>query len=265
MDPQDPGLAPDEYTLEDLERKDDRGEALTEHERAAPEDGQELNLYRLRRAGQSIPPAAVEYLARLTSNELGQLEAMAVEHDAIEAFALDPGNHDVAPCDPSDPRLAAVLDDRGRIDRSVVARLLAQDPRTFTMPEILAMHVIVFENQRLAAGLSYTQEWLEAFTKVIGGTVVRERRRHGQVVTRSVRRYRGSDDVRRYRRAELQPRHRHARARERRPGHRRVRSSTRAGPSDDDGPGEPPALALAPAPRAIYSYACLTPEQRGAA
>jgi hypothetical protein len=44
----------------------------------------------------------------------------------------------------------------------------------------------------------------------------------------------------------------------RRPGHRRTRSSARAGPgSSDDPPGESPgpALALAPRPRAIYHHA----------
>ena len=45
---------------------------------------------------------------------------------------------------------------------------------------------------------------------------------------------------------------------------RRV-TSTRAGP--DDGPGEPPgpALRLAPPPKAIFSFAVLSPEQRGQA
>jgi hypothetical protein len=62
-----------------------------------------------------------------------------------------------------------------------------------------------------------------------------------------------------------------ARAREShrgRAGHRRTRS-TRAGPSDDDGPGEPPPaaprLTLAPKPKALLTFACLTPEQRGEA
>jgi hypothetical protein len=51
-----------------------------------------------------------------------------------------------------------------------------------------------------------------------------------------------------------------------RPGHRRTRS-IRAGPSDDDGPGEPPPaaprLTLAPKPKVLLTFACLTPEQRG--
>jgi hypothetical protein len=51
----------------------------------------------------------------------------------------------------------------------------------------------------------------------------------------------------------------------RRPGHRRTTRSPRAGPSDGDS-SEPPgaALRLAPPPQAIYLFACLTPEQRGA-
>jgi hypothetical protein len=44
-------------------------------------------------------------------------------------------------------------------------------------------------------------------------------------------------------------------------------STSSADPGGDDPPGEPPprlALALAPAPRAIYIYGGLTAEQRGA-
>ncbi|MBA3427937.1 MAG: hypothetical protein H0U07_05115 [Actinobacteria bacterium] len=47
-----------------------------------------------------------------------------------------------------------------------------------------------------------------------------------------------------------------------RPGHRRVRA-TESPP--DDPPAAPPRLALAPKPRAIFSFGCLTPERRGAA
>src|SRR4051812_49254645 len=63
------------------------------------------------------------------------------------------------------------------------------------------------------------------------------------------------------------PRQRARSSHGRRPGHRRVRSSTRAGPGDD-GPGEPPPaaaprLALAPKPRTIYTFAVLTRDARG--
>ena len=52
-----------------------------------------------------------------------------------------------------------------------------------------------------------------------------------------------------------------------RPGHRRTRS-TRAGPSDDDGPGEPPPaarwLTIALKPRTVYHFGCLSREKRRA-
>lgn len=54
-----------------------------------------------------------------------------------------------------------------------------------------------------------------------------------------------------------------------RPGHRRGTRSTRAGPSDDDGSEPPPPVAprlkLAPKPKALLTFACLTAEQRGEA
>jgi hypothetical protein len=64
---------------------------------------------------------------------------------------------------------------------------------------------------------------------------------------------------------DVQRRVRVARPRERRARSRAgLRRSSTA--RDDGGPGEPPgpALALAPPPKAIYSYAVLTPQQRGA-
>ena len=45
-----------------------------------------------------------------------------------------------------------------------------------------------------------------------------------------------------------------------RAGHRRGTRSTRAGPDPDE---PEPALRLAPPPKTIYRFACLSPEQRG--
>lgn len=57
-----------------------------------------------------------------------------------------------------------------------------------------------------------------------------------------------------------------ARPRERRPRAQAHRSSVKSGDSGSDGdpPPEPrPTLRLAPPPRAAFTFACLTPEQRG--
>jgi len=101
---------------------------------------------------------------------------------------------------------------------------------------------------------------LKAIVRVHGGVIVNDRSRSGadgrRIVTRTVRRFRPKGTAPMTRTAP--------RAREHRPGRARraasTRSSARSGDSPDDDSAPPPPLALAPKPRAIYAYACLTAE-----
>jgi len=151
-----------------------------------------------------------------------------------------------------DPRLAAVSRSDGTIDPSIVESLLSRPPRTLTIPQLEAMLVIFDEVQyredNPLAGLTYELEWRDAFIEVIGGTITREKVRHGEVVHHSVRRYRGRADVRRHRGeipSNTGPRPR-ATAREShrsRPGHRRSASSSATAsadpPESEPEPAEP--------------------------
>jgi hypothetical protein len=176
----------------------------------------------------------------------------------------------------ADPRLAAVTGDDGAIDRDAVKALLSRHPSALTLPEIEAMHTIFFEieNEILEdhplAGVTYEGHWLDVFVEIVGGTITREKVRHGKTVQRSVRRHRGRADVRRYR-AELQmnvrsPARRASRAREHRPAATRRASSSSSTSSADPGDPEPEPepLRLAPAPRAVLTFGCLSAEARGA-
>jgi hypothetical protein len=154
--------------------------------------------------------------------------------------------------DPPDPRLVPVSGDDGAVDRDIVQELLNRDPCALTLPEVEAMHVIVFAFESLAtstreslATVSYTDSWMRRFVAIVGGTVTREKVRHGKVVHRSVRHHRGRADVRRFR-AERQSRftpsrdfHRRSRPREHRPCATRRASSSSRTSSSDPGPSEP--------------------------
>lgn len=158
----------------------------------------------------------------------------------------------------ADPRLAAVLTDDGDIDRVTVQRLLDTAPSKLTIEQLDAMHVIVFEDQQLAAGLEYTQPWIDAFVQVTGGTtekVTTTRDEDGGIVrTRTIRCYRGRADVRQYRArfAFVAPPRVRACTRTARPRERRAAASSRSAgcdPGDSSGPSDLPApapLALAP-------------------
>ncbi len=171
----------------------------------------------------------------------------------------------------ADQRLAAVCTDEGQIDRDAVERLLNTHPATLSVPQLEAMQVIVFENQRLAEGLTYTPPWMEAFVAVTGGWIETERTNHdasGSTTTRAVRHYRGRRDVRQYRAqastiapARVRSCSRAARPRERRASASSTTSGADPNGSEADQPGEPH-LRLAPS-RAVLTFGCLTAEQRG--
>jgi hypothetical protein len=156
----------------------------------------------------------------------------------------------------ADPRLAAVTGDDGAIARAAVEALFNRHPRTLTIPELEAMQVVFNEFDYPGsplASVSCTSEWLDAFIAVLGGTITREKVRHGKTVERSVRRYRGREDVRRLRtqRQTNHPTgHLRPRARERRPTatHRTASSSTTssADPGDADLDAEPASGELRP-------------------
>jgi hypothetical protein len=161
--------------------------------------------------------------------------------------------------DPPDQRLAPIANPDGSLSRDKVETLLSRPPQTLTIPELEAMQVLIADGSpHLPAsqddtshplvGLTYPPGWHEAFIRVTGGSITREKVRHGEVVDRSVRRYRGRPDVRRFR-AQHQATTGgsgpvRARAREYRPAaNRRTASSSETSSSDpgsdSDSPGPP--------------------------
>jgi len=147
--------------------------------------------------------------------------------------------------------LAPITSDDRSVDRAKVDALLKRDPTTFTTDEALAMRAVFFSpefcEEHGLADLTYTGEWRDALMKVVGGTSVRERVRHGETVERSVTHHRGRADVRRFHvRRELDTgastpsRSRAARSREHRPGPtRRASSSSTTSSADPGDPDEP--------------------------
>src|SRR3954471_1008734 len=102
--------------------------------------------------------------------------------------------------DPShDPRLAPIANPDGTLNPDALQALFDRSPHTLTPAEREAVDVDLFEMQHTADGplatVSYTEKWLTAFVKITGGTITREKLRNGETVQRSVRRYRGRNDV----------------------------------------------------------------------
>jgi hypothetical protein len=144
-----------------------------------------------------------------------------------------------------DRRLAAVTAADGSIDCAAVEALLRQPPGLLEIPELEAMQVVFDEVQfwpnNPVAHVAFTRDWLEAFHRVIGGTITREKVRHGEIVERSVQHHRGRADVQAYRAQQLPPivsTSARPLARRRGAGRPRAtasRSSAGSGDSGDDG------------------------------
>jgi len=158
----------------------------------------------------------------------------------------------------ADPRLAAICDSDGAVDRAAVEALFSRHPNTLTIPELEALQTVfalywASPVDNPLVGLMVTKPWLAAFNAVTGGTIVREEVRsvNGErTTTRSVRHYRGRADVRRYRDerrtnpipTNTAPRLRAVRRREShatRPGHKRTASSSTSAADPPPGESEP--------------------------
>jgi hypothetical protein len=153
---------------------------------------------------------------------------------------------------PSDVRegkrlLRAVLSG-GKIDRDKVGALMEKDPKTMTRPELVAAHTVFFCYDVVCryfpadlSSVAYTSAWADALVEATGGTITRERVRHGHVVERTVRRHRGRGDIRRYRTAfVIGAGVDRRRSRERRPGTARRTSSSSITSGQDPSDPEPP-------------------------
>jgi len=157
-----------------------------------------------------------------------------------------------------DPRLAPIANPDGTMDRAAVEALFSRHPNTLTLPELMTMQAVFdyfwekSEDNPLA-GVPVLDGWLDAFTAVTAGTIVREETRsvNGErTTTRTVRHYRGRADVRRYRDerrtnpipTNTAPRVRAVRRREShatRPGHKRTASSSTSAADPPPGESEP--------------------------